>query len=736
MKKLIEVLIFRKIYLALLLLMITISTHAATFNVSTTSELIDALFNVSPGDEIVLAPGTYENDNVMISGSSAYFYAAADGTSSNPITIRSSSSSNKAHMKGDDIGSLTVLRVVGDYWIVKDLKISTGQKGLVFDNSNHSQAINCEVWDTGNEAVHVRDGSDYVVLDGLKVYNTGNVNPGFGEGIYIGSDKGSWDKYDPYVWYTEIRNCDIGPDVRAEAFDIKEGTKETIVEYCLIDGSGISGSNFADSFIDLKGTRTYVRYNTFNRNNEGNITKGIATIDRGVEMSSYEHVVHDNIFNMNSTSGNIFEAYSGTDETYAWDNTRNPAGDMYNSSRIQTSCCPSWYNGGNTIRYNLTTSANNGSVDPAGGEFAENSQVTVTAVPENGYKFSYWSGAISGNKNPVIITMDSDKSITAHFEVAPTYNLTVNNGNGSGAYTEGTVINISANTPPSGKQFSAWTGDISHLEDAGSAITSVFMPEGNITVSATYTDIPESPLQKLDVIDDAYVREDKPDRNYGSRTSIRTEDVNGEDQVIYLKFDLSQVDASKVNVAKLRLYPYSGSGVTNNLLNVSNNNWNENNLTWNNRPNTGSQVASWLIDDDDKYFFIDITNEVKNKSGGLLSFAITTSGSANDIRYRSYESGTDYPIIQFNENANSSARESLFTEIPSSENMEKFSLYPNPNRSGELNIIGNLVQSVIIIDLYGKPVLNSSKNKIDIQSLTPGLYLVKIGDYTQKLIVR
>ena len=42
-------------------------------------------------------------------------------------------------------------------------------------------------------------------------------------------------------------------------------------------------------------------------------------------------------------------------------------------------------------------------------------QVSVTAVPSNGYQFSGWAGDATGTTNPISITMNSDKSITANF---------------------------------------------------------------------------------------------------------------------------------------------------------------------------------------------------------------------------------------------------------------------------------------------------------------------------------
>src|SRR5690606_9905908 len=41
--------------------------------------------------------------------------------------------------------------------------------------------------------------------------------------------------------------------------------------------------------------------------------------------------------------------------------------------------------------------------------------VQVTSVPNTGYLFLNWSGDASGTLNPVTITMDGDKSVTANF---------------------------------------------------------------------------------------------------------------------------------------------------------------------------------------------------------------------------------------------------------------------------------------------------------------------------------
>ena len=75
-----------------------------------------------------------------------------------------------------------------------------------------------------------------------------------------------------------------------------------------------------------------------------------------------------------------------------------------------------------TPTYTLSVSVNPpeaGSVSPSGGEYESGLQITLTATPASGYTFDYWDDAASGSSNTVTITMNSNKTITAHFKEEP-----------------------------------------------------------------------------------------------------------------------------------------------------------------------------------------------------------------------------------------------------------------------------------------------------------------------------
>lgn len=74
------------------------------------------------------------------------------------------------------------------------------------------------------------------------------------------------------------------------------------------------------------------------------------------------------------------------------------------------------------IQYPISTSVSptgSGSVSPSGGTFDAGTQVTLTATAASGWRFDHWSGDASGTSSTAVITMDSSKSVTAHFVHPP-----------------------------------------------------------------------------------------------------------------------------------------------------------------------------------------------------------------------------------------------------------------------------------------------------------------------------
>ena len=129
-------------------------------------------------------------------------------------------------------------------------------------------------------------------------------------------------------------------------------------------------------------------------------------------------------------------------------------------------------------------------LDPAGGIYDEGTTVAVTAVADIGWIFTEWSGDLSGSMNPETIIMDSNKDITAIFDPALQYTLTIETvGQGSVTldpdgeiYNAGTLVALTATADPSWV-FGEWSGDLTGsrnpetiIMDDDKQITATFDP--------------------------------------------------------------------------------------------------------------------------------------------------------------------------------------------------------------------------------------------------------------------
>jgi uncharacterized repeat protein (TIGR02543 family) len=73
--------------------------------------------------------------------------------------------------------------------------------------------------------------------------------------------------------------------------------------------------------------------------------------------------------------------------------------------------------------YTLTTNvipSGAGWVSTSGGEYESGAQVVLIANAAGGYTFDHWSGSASGTTYSILITMNSNKSVTANFKIIPT----------------------------------------------------------------------------------------------------------------------------------------------------------------------------------------------------------------------------------------------------------------------------------------------------------------------------
>lgn len=99
-----------------------------------------------------------------------------------------------------------------------------------------------------------------------------------------------------------------------------------------------------------------------------------------------------------------------------------------------------------------------------------------------------------------IVMGDTDVTYHAYYRNRNSYNLTVNNGTGSGTYKERQSVSISANTAPEGYNWSSWTGNYYSIGNRYNMNTSITMPSHDCEVTANYSPIDTRPSHTLTVI--------------------------------------------------------------------------------------------------------------------------------------------------------------------------------------------------------------------------------------------
>ncbi|MFE4702734.1 right-handed parallel beta-helix repeat-containing protein [Streptomyces sp. NPDC056738] len=226
---------------------------AQVIEVSTAAQLKSALASAAPGDTIHLADGTYTGNFKTTKAAGAGSRITLSGSSKAVLTA---GGGYGLHLDG------------ASYWTVQGLTVTGGQKGIMIDSAKGVVVDRVTVHGLDMEGVHFRNSSTDGVISNSKIYDTGNDGRGMGEGVYVGSAGGTSDRSDR----VQITGNTIGPDVGGENVDIKEGTTGARITGNTFDGSGLTGANYDDSWVDVKGNDVLVENN-----------KGTATTNNGYE---------------------------------------------------------------------------------------------------------------------------------------------------------------------------------------------------------------------------------------------------------------------------------------------------------------------------------------------------------------------------------------------------------------------------------------------------------------------
>jgi len=311
-------------------------------------------------------------------------------------------------------------------------------------------------------------------------------------------------------------NADPGGTVSGSGnFDY--GTQTTIVatpnngyDFAGWSGTGITDPNSAETTVEMNETKTLSASFSLKQYSlslsvvgEGGSVTGEGNFDHGTQTTIV--AIPDD--------GYVFTGWSGTgiSDPYA----EETSVEMNETRNISASFSLKQYS------LILLVVGEGGSVTGEG-NFSHDSNVTIEAIPDEGYSFTGWigDGLSDRNNSSTIVHMTQPRTISALFNTKK-YLLEINASTGGtvtgeGNYSHGQLVAINA-IPASGYQFVEWTGDI---DGNVSSPSRTILLDDNKSITALFSEAPENSFNLSITIDPVNAGSTTGGGSYPSNTAV------------------------------------------------------------------------------------------------------------------------------------------------------------------------------------------------------------------------
>ncbi|TVZ56903.1 putative repeat protein (TIGR02543 family)/predicted secreted protein (Por secretion system target) [Lutibacter sp. Hel_I_33_5] len=597
---------------------------------------------------------------------------------------------------------------------------------------------------------------------------------------------------------TFANNTDIGTQASTER-GVLSLAKNT-------GGSSTHNANISNSiFYNNKGASNVVTKAI----NKGHVSLPNTTlVNNSIDEDNFSNLAFlTNTSNSDPLLASDFKLQATSPAVDTGDNSKIPSGvtlDLAGNSRIYNTTVDMGafeYDPAQNNR-TLTITATNGNIttnpNPTNGIYTDGTSVTLTATPDTGYQFNGWSGDATGTTNPLTITMDADKNITAMF-IKTQRTLTIVETNGtitvnptpttitgnSGTFDDGTVVTLTP-VPDSGYEFSHWTGDfagtgntnttnpLTITMDADKNVTAVFAKiQHSLTLTATNGSVATNPNPTNGTYDYGTAITLTPTPNAGYQFDGWSGDASGTTDPLTITMDADKNITAMFSRIQYILTLTSSNGTIVTNPNPTNGKYDEGtSVTLTATPDTGYEFKNWaghasgttnqftIVMNGHKIVTatfvkiqrtltitatngtVSINPILKGKStyddGESLTLTATPNTGYQFVNWSGDASGTTNPLsITMDADKNITAIFSSTASIDEEKGIEYF-IYPNPAKN-TLNIRSNSkVEKVSIYNLLGKKVIETTKLKINLERINSGIYLLKMktekGIITKKII--
>jgi MYXO-CTERM domain-containing protein len=204
--------------IALCILAATGAAHGEVIEVGPADDVEAAMNALAPGDELVLAGGTYTLTDA--------WHITMVGTEQAPIVVRAKDG-DIPHLQRPAADQNVIDFDMVRYATFRGIEVSGGSHGLRLIDVSFMTIEGCDVHDTGDVAISANSGGSYEGLRILRnnIHHTNNT----GEGMYLGCNNDECRVHDSLIEGNWVHHTN-GPTVdQGDGIELKEGSYGNVI---------------------------------------------------------------------------------------------------------------------------------------------------------------------------------------------------------------------------------------------------------------------------------------------------------------------------------------------------------------------------------------------------------------------------------------------------------------------------------------------------------------------------
>lgn len=201
------------------LLAATATARAEVVNATPADDVEALIAGLSPGDELVLADGTYTLD-------SSRFGVDIAGTEAMPIVIRAADGARPHFHRPNEDQNIWDIRA--EHVVLRGIEWSGGSAGLRFEHARFVTIEECELHDTGDVALRMNDTGQ--LYEGMRILrNEIHHTNATGEGMYLGCNSNGCQFANSLIEGNYIHHTNQPSVEQGDGIELKEGSFGNVI---------------------------------------------------------------------------------------------------------------------------------------------------------------------------------------------------------------------------------------------------------------------------------------------------------------------------------------------------------------------------------------------------------------------------------------------------------------------------------------------------------------------------